>query len=224
MPPTVNRRPYDNSARSAASQARRALVLESARSLFLERGYVRTTMSAIAEEAGVSIDTIYELVGRKPDLFRLLIETAISGQDQAVPADERDYVRQIQAEPSAVGKLRIYARALPAPQARLAPLVTVLQAAASAEPELAELWRGITERRATNMRRLAAELHTAGGLSVSVDEAADIIWATNSPEIYRLLVTQRGWTPERYSKWLADSWERLLLDSQQPRRTRRKPR
>jgi AcrR family transcriptional regulator len=50
--------------------------------LFLERGYVRTTMTAIAEEAGVALDTVYELVGRKPDLFRLLIETAISGGDE----------------------------------------------------------------------------------------------------------------------------------------------
>ena len=216
MPPTVKGRPYDNSARSAASQARRSAVLAAARSLFLGRGYVRTTMSAVAKEADVAVDTVYELVGRKPDLFRLLIETAISGQGQAVPADERDYVQRIQAEPSAAGKLRIYAQALPAIHARLAPLVTALQAAASAEPELGDLWRDIAERRATNMHRLAAELHAAGGLAVPVDEAADIIWATNSPEVYTLLVIQRGWTPERYGTWLSETWERLLLDSHQP--------
>ena len=216
MPPTVKGRPYDNSARSAASQARRSAVLAAARSLFLGRGYVRTTMSAVAKESDVAVDTVYELVGRKPDLFRLLIETAISGQGQAVPADERDYVQRIQAEPSAAGKLRIYAQALPAIHARLAPLVTALQAAASAEPELGDLWRDIAERRATNMHRLAAELHAAGGLAVPVDEAADIIWATNSPEVYTLLVIQRGWTPERYGTWLSETWERLLLDSHQP--------
>jgi AcrR family transcriptional regulator len=192
------------------------MVLAAARSLFLDRGYVRTTMTAVAQEAGVAVDTVYELVGRKPDLFRLLMETAISGQDQAVPADERDYVQRIQAEPSAAGKLRTYAQALPAIHARLAPLVTVLQSAASAEPELGDLWRAIAERRATNMHRLAAELHDAGGLAISVDQAADIIWATNSPEVYTLLVLQRGWTPERYAQWLADSWERLLLDPHQP--------
>ena len=216
MPPTVKGRPYDNSARSAASQARRTAVLAAARSLFLGRGYVRTTMSAVAKESDVAVDTVYELVGRKPDLFRLLIETAISGQGQAVPADERDYVQRIQAEPSASRKLRIYAHALPAIHARLAPLVTALQAAASAEPELGDLWRDIAERRATNMHRLAAELHAAGGLAVPVDEAADIIWATNSPEVYTLLVIQRGWTPERYGRWLSETWERLLLDSHQP--------
>lgn len=212
MVPTVKGRPYDNTARSAASQARRSMVLAVARDLFLDRGYVRTTMSAVATEAGVAVDTIYELVGRKPDLFRLLIETAISGRDQAVPADERDYVQRIQAEPTAAGKLRVYAGAIPAILARLAPLVTVLQAAVSAEPGLGDLWRDIAERRARNMHRLAAELHAAGGLAVPVEQAADIIWATNSPEVYTLLVVQRGWSPERYGQWLADTWERLLLD------------
>ena len=67
------------------------------------------------------------------------------------------------------------------------------------------------------MHRLAAELRDAGGLAVAVEEAADIIWATNSPEVYALLVFQRGWTPEAYGTWLADTWERLLLDTHHPR-------
>jgi AcrR family transcriptional regulator len=211
MPPAVKSRPYDNSARASASRQRRASVLAVARTLFLERGYVRTTMAAVADSAGVAVDTVYELVGRKPELFRLLIETAISGEDDAVPADERDYVLQIRAEPTAAGKLRIYARALPGLHARLAPLVAVLQAAASAEPQLSELWHEIAERRAGNMRRLAAELDQTGQLALPVDQAADVIWATNSPELYLLLVAQRRWTPEQYGQWLAASWERLLL-------------
>ena len=81
----VKRRPYDNTNRVMTSQVRRGLVLAAARSLFLERGYVRTTMSAIAEQADVSVDTVYELVGRKPELFRLLIETAISGHRSRRP-------------------------------------------------------------------------------------------------------------------------------------------
>jgi AcrR family transcriptional regulator len=212
VPPTVNGRTYDNSARANASRARRAEVLAAARLLFLDRGYVRTTMAAVAKEARVALDTVYELVGRKPDLFRLLIETAISGRDQVVPAHERDYVRRIQSEATAVGKLQIYAASLPAIMGRLAPLVTVVQAAASAEPALADLWHDIAERRATNMRQFATELRDTGQLAVPVEEAADIIWATNSPELYALLVQQRGWTPQQYSRWLAASWERLLLD------------
>ena len=168
-------------------------------------------MAAIAEESGVAVDTVYELVGRKPDLFRLLIETAISGQDEAVPADERDYVQRIQAEPTAAGALAVYARALPPIHARLAPLVAVLQGAGSAEPDLARLWHDISERRAANMRRLATQLDATGELAVPVDDAADVIWATNSAELYLLLVGQRGWTPRKYSEWLEETWRRLLL-------------
>ncbi len=204
-------RSYDNSARRAASGERRGRILFSAKELFLERGYVATTMAAIGQRSGVAVDTVYELVGRKPDLFRLLIESAISGQDQAMPADERDYVRRMQAEPSAAVALTIYAQALPQLLGRLAPLVAVLQAAGSAEPELAELWQEIADRRAGNMRRLAAQLAATGELAVSVDRAADVIWATNSPEMYILLVHQRGWTPEAYGQWLLDTWLRLLL-------------
>jgi hypothetical protein len=62
------------------------------------------------------------------------------------------------------------------------------------------------------MRLLAADLAAAGRLRVPVDEAAEVIWATNAPELYLLLVDQRGWPPERYERWLADTWVRLLLD------------
>ena len=211
MTDLVKTRGYDNSRRRSASEQRRARVLTTARAMFVERGYLGTTMAAVAERADVAVDTVYELVGRKPALFRLLIETAISGQDDAVPAEEREYVRRIHAEPTANGKLSLYAHVLPALHARLAPLVTVLQAAASAEPQLADLWHEITERRAANMRRLAAELAETGDLAVPVEEAADVIWATNSAELYLLLVQQRGWTPQHYADWLADAWQRLLL-------------
>ncbi|HEY2639847.1 MAG TPA: TetR/AcrR family transcriptional regulator, partial [Streptosporangiaceae bacterium] len=62
-----------------------------------------------------------------------------------------------------------------------------------------------------NMRRFAAELAAVTTLRVDPGEAADIIWATNAPELYQLLVSQRGWTPERYGHFLADTWRRVLL-------------
>jgi AcrR family transcriptional regulator len=207
----VKTRTYDSSSRRSASLERRSRILVAAREVFLEQGYVGATMAAIAKRATVAVDTVYELVGRKPALFRLLIETAISGEDQAVPAEEREYVQRMRAEPTAGGALEVYARALPVIHARLAPLVAVLQAAAAAEPELASLWHEIAERRATNMRRFATELATKGQLLVSVERTADVVWATNSPELYLLLVHQRGWTPSEYGDWLADTWRRLLL-------------
>jgi len=94
---------------------------------------------------------------------------------------------------------------------RLAPVLGIIQQAAGAEPELTSLWREISDRRAANMRRFAADLAAVGALRVDLGEAPDIIWATNAPELYQLLVGQRGWSPDRYERFLADTWRRLLL-------------
>ncbi len=215
MARTVKRRAYESPSRQAAAQATRRAILESARRVFLERGYAGATMPAIARAAGVALDTVYAAVGNKPTLFRLLVETAISGSDDAVPAEARDYVRAIRAEPDAARKLGIYAAALGAIQPRLAPLFGVLQAAAPLDPDLKALWQEIGQRRAANMRLLAADLAATGRLrpGLSPATAADIIWSMNSPEFYLLLVEQRGWSPATFETWLADSWSRLLLQA-----------
>jgi len=215
MESSVNRRRrrYDSSRRQAAADETRRRILRVAREHFLERGYTATTMPAIAEAAGVAVDTVYATLGPKPAIFRLLIETAISGRDEAVPALARDYVREVQAEPDPRRKLERYAHAVRVVQERLAPLFAHLREAARAEPELAELWQEISTRRAANMRLFTAELAAAGGLrdGLTIDEAADIIWATNAPEFFLLLVHERGWSLDRFETWLADAWSRLLL-------------
>lgn len=207
------KRRYDAARRQQAAAETRRAILAAARGLFLERGYSATTMPAIAAAAGVALDTVYAAVGPKPVLIRQLIELALSGQDQPVPAGERDYVLEIWAEPDPRRKLARYARAVREIHARLAPLVAVLREAARGEPELAELWGEIAERRARNMRRFVADVAAAGGLreGVTADEAADLVWATNAPEFYLLLVDERGWDPEQFERWLAELWIRLLL-------------
>jgi AcrR family transcriptional regulator len=205
------KRRYDTSSRRAAAERTRAAILAAALELFSRQGYAATPMTAIAARAGVALDTVYASVGRKPQLARLLVESAISGVSQAVPAEERDYVRQIRAAPGAEEKIAIYAAAMRAIASRLAPVLGIIQQAAPAEPELDVMWRQISDRRAANMRRFAADLAAVSALRVGPDEAADIIWATNAPELYQLLTVQRGWSGERYEHFLADAWRRLLL-------------
>lgn len=215
MADPVKPRRYDATRRRAAAAETRRAILGAARALFAEQGYAGTTMSAVAEHAGVALDTVYATIGRKPQLFRLLIETALSGTDQPVEAEQRDYVRAVRAATTAARKIEIYVAALRLIQERMAPLFATLQAAAGASPELEALWREIAERRAQNMRRFVADLAATGELraDVTIEHAADIVWATNAAEFYVLLVRQRGWTPERFEAWLADAWKRLLLRS-----------
>jgi AcrR family transcriptional regulator len=210
MPGPVKRR-YDATGRRQSADRTRAAILDAARDLFTERGYAATSMTAIAGRAGVALDTVYASAGRKPELARLLIETAISGTDQAIPAEQRDYVQAIRAAPDAGTKIARYAAAITAIAPRLALVLAIIQQAAPDEPELARLWDQIAERRAANMRLFVADLASVHPLRLDADQAADIVWATNATELYQLLVGQRGWTPQRYERFLTDTWYRLLL-------------
>lgn len=209
----VRSRQYDASRRQeSAAETRRAIIVV-ARKLFLDKGYAATTMPSIAKAAGVSLDTVYASAGAKPVLFRHLIETAISGADDPIPALQRDYVREIQSEPDSGRKIAIYAHAVRLIQTRMAPLFAVLRDAAQSDDDLRQLWTDISQRRAANMRLFAAELAAASGLraGLSIEQAADIIWSMNAPDYYLLLVDQRGWTPDQFESFLIDAWTRLLL-------------
>jgi len=120
-------------------------------------------------------------------------------------------VRAIQAAPDAETKIATYAAAVTAIAPRLAPVLAIIQQAAPADPELARLWDQIAERRAAYMRRFVADLAAVHPLRLDPGQAADIVWATNATEMYQLLVGQRGWTPQRYERFLTDTWRRLLL-------------
>jgi AcrR family transcriptional regulator len=209
----VKKRSYDTARRRVQSAETRQRIVDAARGLVLERGYRGTTVAAVADRADVNVDTVYELVGRKPVLLRELIEQAISGADHAVTADDRDYVKAMRAEPDPAAKLTMYARAVRKMQARMAPLFLALRDASSTEPEAREVWQEISDRRAANMRTLVRELRAAGGLraGLSIDEAADVMWVTNSSELYVLFTVERGWSPRRFERWLADTWCRLLI-------------
>jgi AcrR family transcriptional regulator len=207
------KRSYDATARRVVAAETRNEILRVAYGMFVRLGFTATKVADIAEEAGVAVDTIYASVGTKRALFRTLVENAISGGDSAVPAEARAYVKAIRQEPDARRKLALYAGAIRSIHERLAPLIRVLKDAASGEDDLATLWKSISDRRAANMKMFATDLAASGALreGVGIDEVADVIWATNAPEFYLLLVHERGWAPERFENWLSDAWSRLLL-------------
>ena len=207
------KRGYDGEQRRAQSEATRQRILDRARDLVVERGYRGATIAELARRADVHVDTVYELVGRKPVILRELVERAISGADRPLDPFERDYVQKITAEPDAGAKLDLYAAAMRRIHARLGPLFLALRDASTTDPAAGRVWTEISERRARNMRMLAADLLSTGQLrtNLGVDDIADTIWATNSPELHQLLTGDRGWTPEHYQAWLGDTWRRLLL-------------
>lgn len=210
---SVKSRSYRSPLRAEQARRTRQAILEAARRLFARQGYAATTIAQIAAEAGVAVDTVYAAVGAKPVLFRRLLETAISGTDEPVPAEEREYVQRIKAAPTARKKIETYAAAVRAISERMGPLHLILRDAASHAPELARIHDEIAARRARNMRLFARDLMATGELrpDLTVDEIADVVWSMNSAEFYFLLVHERRWPPQRFERWLADTWCRLFL-------------
>jgi AcrR family transcriptional regulator len=206
------KRSYDGSGRRAAAERRRLAILAAARDLFAEGGYAATSVQAVADRAGVSLDTVYATVGRKPQLLLAVHDMALAEGPAPVPAGERDYVRAVREAPSAAEKIRTYAAAMARVLPRTVPVMRALREAGATEPECAAQHDAISERRAANMRLFVADLRATGELraDVSDDDAADLVWSLNSPEWFGL-VTGRGRTPEQYAALLADVLLRTLL-------------
>ena len=177
------RKPYHSPRRAEQAIATRRAVLDAARELFIEHGYAVTTVADIARRARVAVDTVYAAVGRKPALLREVLETAISGSDQAVPAEQRDYVARVRDAKGAREKIETYVAALAEIQPRLAPVYLALRDAAATDPDSAATWREISDRRARDIRAFAADLRATGELRTDLtdDEIADIVWSRTAP-------------------------------------------
>jgi AcrR family transcriptional regulator len=200
-----------------AAENRRAIA-HAGRKLFLERGYAATTMAAIAAEAGVSHETVYASIGPKPAVFRHLVETALSGTDEPIPPLERDYARQVMAERVPSRLIEIYAGAMRLTQERLATLFDVLMHGAKTAPELEVYRNELESRRALYTRMIAEHLAEIGGLreGVTVGVAADVLFGFHSSEFFLIFVRDRGWKPDFFERWLAETWKRLLLPDAAP--------
>lgn len=207
------RRRYDSTRRRAAALETRRAIARAARELLLKRGYAATTMADIASAAGVSHETVYATLGPKPAVFRHLFETALSGAEEPIAPLERDYARQVLSEQDPCRLIDIYARAMRLTHERLAGLFEILNHAATVAPELAAYLSELIERRAHVTRVLAEHLAEIGGLreDVTVQTAADVLFAFNSSEFFQLLARDRHWEPDHFEGWLSDAWKRLLL-------------
>jgi AcrR family transcriptional regulator len=211
------KRGYSSPRRQELAAINRRAILEAAFELFTTRGYRETSVAEIARRARVSVDTLYAAVGRKPELLlavhdMVLGDMELGESSRPLAASERRYVKAIGAESTAAGKLRVYADALGRLLPRVAPLSNALREAGSSDPACRRVWVSIDERRAANMRRLAQSLRETGELRADItdDDVADLLWSTNSPAYFGLL-TDRGWTGERFASLIADIWTRTLL-------------
>lgn len=166
-------------------------------------------MAAIAEEAGVSLKTVYLAFETKSGVLRALWHLLLRGERDSVPIPDQAWFQQVVAEPDPVRKLEIGSRNSRIIKERAGDLMEALRSGAPTDPDLAELWARIQSDFHTNMRRVVEMLPLRDGLDV--EEAADTMWTINHPDLWRLLVVERGWAPERYERWLVTTLSALLL-------------
>ncbi len=207
------RRRYDASGRAARAQRTREEITEAARRLFVQDGYAPTKIADVARTANVSPETIYKAFGSKAGLLRAALTASVRGDTEATPLRRRPAIEAIRRETDARRQLEMYGDLLAEVNARLSGLARVLREAASGDPEIAASLAQLKANRLDGMTEFAGELNARGALrdGVSVQEARDVLWSLNSPELYELLVTDRGWTTARYGRWIAQALIATLL-------------
>lgn len=207
------RRSHDGKGGQARTRLARAAVVEAARTLFVERGYPGTTIEAISGLSGVPPATVYRLFSSKLGILKALLDVSIAGDAQAVALEDRPHARALLADPDPRSQLSGFAGICREVNSRTASVYRILVSAAGSDPDAAALLTERTRQRQQGQGRIARSLARAGALRPKLRErdAADIVHALMSPELYRLLVGDRGWHPERYEQWLTETLIGQLL-------------
>jgi AcrR family transcriptional regulator len=204
-------RRYDASNRRAQALRNRQAVLDAAQRQFLAGGYAVTTIAGIATEAGVSVETIYKAFGGKPGLVRAIYERGLAGREP-IPAFQRsDAMREGATDPQAI--MRNWGVLASEVSSVVSPIVRLVRAAAVTDPEMSALLDTANDTREQRARHHARFLKQRGYLrkGLSLTEATDILWTVTSDELYDLLVTQRGWSLQRFARFLGDYLIAALL-------------
>ena len=204
------RRKYEGAARQARTRRTRAAVLEAARSLFLERGYSATTIEAISDRSDTPQPTVYRLFSSKLGILKSLLDVSIGGDDQAVAMLERPKVRALLSAEDPKTQVAGFCALLREVMARAGPVHRILADAARSDQDAVSLLAEIARQRHEGQRRITRSLARSAALRPGLPEreAGDIVHALASPEVYGLLVLDRGWNGERYEKWLRS----ILID------------
>lgn len=208
----TTRRKYNSSRRKAKALETQSQILESARELFIDRGYSGTTIDLIAQTANVAPETIYAVFGNKRTILSRLVDISVVGDSNPIPLLVRDQIREIEFEKDQIRQIEMFAERIQTIMARVAPMFEVMRGAAKTEPEIAKLLKGYLNGRLQGMGYFIDCLLANGPLNQKYDkqEAIETTWALTSAELYNLLTVDKGWTPEEYIQWLSKTLIRLL--------------
>jgi AcrR family transcriptional regulator len=205
-----SRRPYNATGRRAAALRRRRRVLDSAEQLFLAEGYAATTVAAVARHAEVSVETVYKTFGGKPGLVRALFEEGLEGTEPE-PAEQRSdrAAAAAAADPHAI--ISAWTTIGLDVVRRMAPLLIMARAAATADPDLARLLTEFRERALVRMAHNAEALAPHLREGVTLEQARDVLVAYLTPELFDTLVHEFGWSLAQWADFQARGVAAQLL-------------
>jgi AcrR family transcriptional regulator len=206
-----SRRAYTSPLRADQAAQTRHKILDSALSLFAKGGYSGTTIAAVADDAGVSPETIYQSFGGKRGLLEGTIDRAIAGADDGAAMQER-WQAAIAELPDARERLEMIMDYSCRILARTRPLHRVIRGAADKEPFAADLGRRLlTDRLSAQTERIRTYLADDLRPGLSVEEAGQRYCVLASPELYYLLTAELGWTADQHKEWLMGLLQTDLL-------------
>jgi TetR/AcrR family transcriptional regulator, regulator of autoinduction and epiphytic fitness len=210
----VVKRPYESTRRQEQARLTRRAILDAAATLFVDPGYAATPLTAIAAKAGVAVQTVYKIFNSKNALLSALVDVTVAGDDEAVPLAQRQFAADIHALTDARAKLARYAVHLAETQARQAQVMLALAGAATADPDVAAIWRKNLDERRRGMTMFATELAGTGQLRAdhSLETVVDVLWLAMDVRNYDYLVRERGWSPERFQRWYVDTVAAAILN------------
>lgn len=209
-PPT---RPYHAPRRAAAAARTREAIVAAAKDVFERLGWSGATMRAAADQAGVSIKTVEALYRTKAELLKQAVDYAIAGDLLPVPVTGRASVAALLAASDASAMLSAHAHHTRSISSRAAPILWVVEQAASAHPDIADLWAQNSGNRRTGARLAAETLLAKPGLPPHIGQryAEEVFWIAIDPGTYRSLTLGRSLSPDDFETWINNFYDKMLL-------------
>lgn len=207
------KRRYESPLREEGARRTQQVVVSVARELFVAHGYAATSLADVAAKAGVARPTVFAAFGSKSALLRQVLDQALAGDDEDIPAFKRPWFQPVWNAPSQGTALDAYATVCTLICERAAEIFETVRQAANSAADVTELWNTMQSNRRAGARMVIEHLESFGPLRGGLDteQATDLLWIFNDPAHYNALVLQCGWSKTSFTDWLSDEMRNALL-------------
>ena len=161
----------------------------------------------------MALKTVYLAFETKSGLLRAVWDVLLKGDSDDAPVAARAWYLEVMEEYDPYRQLQLNARNARVVKERIGPLLAVIRDAAPSDADIATLWNLIQTDFYENQRAIVKTLHRKKALrrGLDVTRATDILWTLNHPDLWLLLVGKRGWTPDQFERWFAETACEQLL-------------